>query len=134
MSTASRSAGSVSQMSPATPSQRTEEAKDAFIASLNNAGTSIDAELQARAKNIHANAKALAKQDDDLRKDTKGLAKESDSLQKLLNKTKKEIQGFGDLESMMADLDADLAMIEETLRLVEEEDGDGLVEGHSSTN
>lgn len=121
-------------MSPATPSQRTEEAKDAFIASLNNAGTSIDAELQARAKNIHANAKALAKQDDDLRKDTKGLAKESDSLQKLLNKTKKEIQGFGDLESMMADLDADLAMIEETLRLVEEEDGDGLVEGHSSTN
>jgi hypothetical protein len=112
---------------PATSSQRTKEAKDAFTASLNSVGTSIDTEFQARAKNIHANAKALTKQEDSLRKETKSLAKENDSLQKLLDKTKKDMKGFDDLDDIMAQLDADMAMIEETLRIVDEEE-----EGHVS--
>ncbi|KIX07489.1 uncharacterized protein Z518_02142 [Rhinocladiella mackenziei CBS 650.93] len=120
MSTASQPAASASHRSPASTAQRTAEAKDAFTASLNSVGASIDAELHARAKNIHANAKALNKQENDLRQDTKSLSKENDSLQKLLDKTKKEVQGFGELNSVMANLDADMAMIEETLRLAEE--------------
>ncbi|OCT44246.1 hypothetical protein CLCR_00728 [Cladophialophora carrionii] len=109
------------QRPAASSTQRTKEAKDAFTASLNSVGASIDAELQARAKNIHANAKALTKQEDDLRKETKSLAKENDSLQKLLEKTKKEFKGLDDLDDIMANLDTDIAMIEETLRLAEEE-------------
>ena len=120
MSTVSQPGASTPQTSPASSAQRTAEAKEAFTAALNNVGASIDAELQARAKNIHANAKALTMQEEDLRKETKGLAKESDSLQKLLDKTKKEVEGLGDLDGMMAGFDADLAMIEETLRLAEE--------------
>jgi len=110
--------------SPASSAQRTAEAKKAFLGSLDSVGASIDGELEARAKNIHANAKALTKQEDDLRKQTKAVAKENDSLQKLLDKTKREVAGLGDLDSMMADLDADLAMLEETLRLAEESDAE----------
>jgi len=132
MSTAA-SITSDSQRPEASSAQRTKEAKDAFTASLNSAGASIDAELQARAKNIHANAKALTRQEDDLRKETKSLAKENDSLQKLLDKTKKEMKGLDDLDDIMANLDADMAMIEETLRLAEDDDehiAEPAMEGH----
>ena len=127
MSTAG-SVASGSQTSPASSAQRTKEAKDAFTASLNSVGASIDAELQARAKNIHSNAKALTKQEDNLRKETKSLAKENDSLQKLLDKTKKEVRGLDDLDDIMANLDADMAMIEETLRLAEEDEAEDVNE------
>ncbi|KIW72700.1 hypothetical protein PV04_00877 [Phialophora macrospora] len=123
------------QRPAASSTQRTKEAKDAFTASLNSVGASIDAELQARAKNIHANAKALSKQEDDLKKETRSLAKENDSLQKLLDKTKKELKGLEDLDDIMANLDADMAMIEETLRLAEEDNeehaAEASIEGHS---
>ena len=124
MSTAG-SIASGSQSSPASSAQRTKEAKDAFTASLNSVGASIDAELQARAKNIHSNAKALTKQEDYLRKETKSLAKDNDTFQKLLDKTRKDIKGLDGIEDIMANLDSDLAMIEETLRLAEEEDDVG---------
>lgn len=120
-------ASSSHQDTAASSAQRTKEARDAFTASLKSEGAIIDAELQARAKNIHANSKALTKQEDDLRKQTKALSKESDSLQKLVDKTNKELQGLGDLDALMADLDADLAMIEETIRIAE--DSDEEVEG-----
>ena len=104
--------------------QRTKEAKEAFTASLNSVGASIDAELQSRAKNIHTNAKALTKQEEDLQRQTKSLAKENDALQKLLAKTKKDMKGLDDLDDIMAHLDDDMAMIEETLRLVEEDEAE----------
>ena len=59
-----------------------------------------------------------------MRKETKVLAKEGDSIRKLLDKTRKEVEGLGDLDGIMAELDADLAMIEETLLLAEEDDGE----------
>lgn len=115
-------------MGPASSAQRTAEAKDAFKAALTSVGGSIDVELQARAKNIHANDKALTKQEDELRKNTKALARESDSMQKLLDKTRKEVQNLEELDSILADLDEDLATIEHTLRLAEESDGEGIPE------
>ncbi len=110
---------------PSSSTQRTADAKKAFNASLNSVGAKIDDELQVRAKDIHVNAKALTTQEDQLRKQTKGLARDGDSLEKMLEKARKEIQSLGDLDAIMEDLDADLDMIEETLRLVGESEGEG---------
>jgi uncharacterized protein (DUF3084 family) len=90
------------------------------MASLNSVGASIDTELKARATQIHENSKALADQEGYIKKETKGLAKENDNLQKLLDKTKKQMKGLDDLDGNIGDFDADMAMLEETLRLVEE--------------
>ncbi|KAL6249894.1 hypothetical protein RBB50_003750 [Rhinocladiella similis] len=124
MSTTSTSAAS--QSAQASSAQRTAEAKRAFTASLTAAGTSIDAELEARAKTIHSNAKALLEQEDQLRKQTTAVAKDADSLEKLLKKTKHTVDSLGDLDSMLADLEADMVTMEETLRLAEENDEQGV--------
>jgi uncharacterized protein (DUF3084 family) len=124
-----------SQRPAASPAQRTKEAKEAFTASLNSVGASIDAELKARAAQIRQNSKALADQEGNVKKETKALAKENDNLQKLLDKTKKQMKGMDGLGSNIGDLDADMAMLEETLRLVEEgwdEDEDDDEEEHAS--
>ncbi|KIW90172.1 uncharacterized protein Z519_08815 [Cladophialophora bantiana CBS 173.52] len=126
------SVASGSPRPPASSAQRTQEAKDAFTASLNAVGASIDAELHARAKSIHDNAKVLTKQEDDVRKGTKGLAKENDSLQKLVDKTKKEMQSLGDLDDIMANIDADMALIEDTLRIAEEDEVEHARKSHVS--
>ncbi|KIW15175.1 hypothetical protein PV08_05220 [Exophiala spinifera] len=124
MSTTSTSAES--QLASASSAQRTAEAKRAFTASLVAAGTSIDAELEARAKNIHSNAKALSEQEDQLRKKTIAVARDADSLEKLLKKTKPAVDSLGDLDTMLADLEADMATMEETLRLAEQSDEEGI--------
>ncbi|KAJ4507515.1 hypothetical protein HRR83_004093 [Exophiala dermatitidis] len=127
-----------SQTSPApqsaavSPALRTAEAKDAFKAALNSVGASIDTELQSRAKIMHSNAEALTRQEDQLRKDTKALAAENDAMQKLLDKTRKEVQDFGEVDPLLADLDADLALIEQTLDLAEESDAEGMHEDQPS--
>jgi len=118
--------------SQASQTQRTVEAKAAFTASLTSVAANIDTELQARARNIHANTEQLSKQEKDLQKETKNLVKQGDAMQKLVDRTRRELQrtDFGAglesgleearLEDAMADLDRDLALIEETLRIVEE--------------
>ncbi|KAL2416498.1 hypothetical protein ABEF95_012784 [Exophiala dermatitidis] len=133
MSAASQTAPA-SQSSAVSPALRTAEAKDAFKAALNSVGASIDTELQSRAKNMHSNAEALTRQEDQVRKDTKALAAENDAMQKLLDKTRKEVQDFqvGEVDHLLADLDADLALIEQTLHLAEESDVEGIHEDQPS--
>jgi septal ring factor EnvC (AmiA/AmiB activator) len=116
-------------MPPAAPpssTQRTAEARDAFLASLSSVGASIDADLLARAKDTHANSKALAKQHDEVRRETKAFSKDLDSLQKLLDKTKKDEAGAeeDDLAALLASVDDDYAMLLETVKLAEEEELD----------
>ncbi len=106
----------------ATQAQRTAEAKAAFTASLNNVGRNLDADLQSRARDIHTNSKALGKQEKDVEKETKKLSKQSDQMQKVVDKTKRDLQEF-DFASFEAnfgaELERDLEMIEETLRIAE---------------
>lgn len=119
-------ASQAAQAPPASQAQRTAEAKAAFTASLNSVGSSLDADLQSRARNIHANSKALSKQEQGLNKEIKKLAKENDQLQKVAEKTKSDLKEFDSLQNfeagLEADLERDLMLIEETLRIVEEDD------------
>ena len=110
------------QRSPASQAQRTEEAKDAFTASLNDAGSTIDADLQSRAKAIHANADNLKKQDKNVQKEMKQLSKESDALDKFLKKNEKNMPQTDSFEDEIAKIEADLDMLDDTLREAEAED------------
>lgn len=101
--------------------QRTAEARAAFTASLNSVGSNLDTELQARAKNLHANAAALSKQEASVEKQTKELAKQNDQMQKLVNQTADGLKDFGDLQNWAEMMERDLLILEETLRLVEDE-------------
>lgn len=111
----------------ATKAQRTAEAKAAFTASLTSAGSHLNAKFQSRAKDIHENSAALVKQEEDLGRDTATLEKQNDEMQKFLETTQKQLEDLDDAEfsHVEDDLDADLALIEETLRLVEEDDYSG---------
>ena len=121
-----RMASQTAQPSPVSQAQRTAEAKAAFTASLNSVGSNLDADLQSRARNIHANSKALSKQEEDVEKETKKLSKQSDQMQKAVDKTKSDLKEFDSLQNFEtdfgADLERDLMLIEETLRIVEEDD------------
>ena len=114
------------QAPPASQAQRTAEAKAAFTASLNMVGSNLDADLQSRARNIHANSKELNKQEQGVDKEIKKLSKQSDQMQKAVDQARSDLKEFDSLQNFEADLgkdlERDLRLIEETLRIVEEDD------------
>lgn len=129
------------------PAQRTAEARTAFTASLHSAASNLDADLQSRAKNIHANANALQKQQGDVEREVKGLRRKNDELEKEVGRWGREWtrevekMGFGGVDGSrgseaaaaeeeqgaVGDLDLegierDLGTLEEWVRIVEEEE------------
>ena len=119
-----------SQPPPASPAQRTAEAKAAFTAALKSEGSKLDADLQLRAKDIHKGATTLAKQDSDVQKEIQKLSKQNDAMQKVVDKTRNEMKAYDDLPDIMADLERDLMIVEETLRIAEGNDQDEDVSAH----
>ncbi|RMZ83291.1 hypothetical protein DV738_g1255, partial [Chaetothyriales sp. CBS 135597] len=105
---------------PASQAQRSKEAQAAFLASLKSEGSKIDAELQRRARDIHANAENLTKQDKKVQEGTKQLSKEGDALDKFLSKTEKQLPQTDAFEDEIARLEADLDLIDETLDEVDQ--------------
>ena len=126
MSTASTqlSTNPQSQRPPASQAQRTAEAKQAFNSHLSSVGASLDSEFQARATNIHQNAKALDKQETNLQKETVKLRKQGDEMQKLVEKTTRDLHAVGDLDTLQSDLDRELSILEDMMRTVERGDED----------
>ena len=88
------SSPTVSSQPPLTRAQRTDEARTAFTAALRSAGSYLDSELQARARDLHANAAALEKQDQDLREQTEAIREENDGLEEQIREQR---QGLLDL-------------------------------------
>lgn len=112
-------------MAPEEPSQaqRTAEARLAFTASLNSVGSNLDADLQARARDLHKNSASLSKQEADLQKNTAELVKQSDQAQKLIDQTRDGLKEIGDVQNWAEMLERDLLVLEETMRLAEEGHG-----------
>lgn len=99
--------------------QRTAEAKKAFEASLLDAGSALDNDFQSRAKIIHANAKQLDQQDQNVQRDTKNASKEADALDKYLAKQKKSMPSIESFEADIAKVEADLDMLDDLLAEME---------------
>ena len=66
----------------ATQAQRTAEAREAFVAHLNNVGGSLDRELQLRARDVQSTAAAIQKQDSELQAQTRVARRENDKLER----------------------------------------------------
>lgn len=95
------------------------EARAAVLGSLESAGFHYDRKLQRRAEDVHANAKAIGKQEAELKKQTAALAKENAIWQKELDKATKGLNQHGDLQNWAETMERDFMVLEETLRLVE---------------
>ncbi|MCJ1418158.1 hypothetical protein MMC32_004503 [Xylographa parallela] len=122
---------------PTTPTQRTAEARSAFLASLTSVGSQGDAELQARARDIHTSAAALARQDAAVATQTAGLARQTAQYQQLADDSRGKLKEIGDVQNWAEMIERDLLVLEETMRIVDEEEaeaargagGRGKVEG-----
>ena len=112
----------MSSSSQPSQTQDTAEAHTAFTASLRSVGSNLDADLRARAANLHENAAALTKQEADVKKETEILNKQNDQLQKLADQGREGLKAVGDLQNWAELIERDLLIMEETLRLAEEED------------
>lgn len=107
---------------PVAPSpQQIDEARTAFTASLLSAGTStVQSDLQARAGDLHANAAAIDKQEQELLKETKNLGNESDKWQKLVDDGARGVKETGDVQNWAEMLERDLCVLEDTMAMTEE--------------
>lgn len=111
--------------------RRTAEARAAVTASLSSVGSSVDAGLRARAKDLHANEAAILKQEKELAKQTAALKKEAVQWQKLADTSTKQLNQIGDIQNWAEMIERDLLVVEETLRLAE---GKPAAENASGTN
>jgi hypothetical protein len=115
----------MSSSSPSQPpaqTQDTAEAHAAFTASLRAVGSNLDADLRSRAANLHDNAAALDRQEADVKKQTQNLTKQNDQLKKLADQGREGLKAVGDLQNWAEMIERDLLIVEETLKLAEEED------------
>lgn len=105
--------------------KRTQEAKAAFLASLNSVGSGADAGLQARASDIASNSVQLSKQQAELDKTTAALAKETAQYQKIADDARGKLKEIGDVQNWAEVIERELLVLEETMRIVEEDEGKG---------
>lgn len=111
------------------PTERAENARAALYGSLASVGSSLDSELRSRASNIHANSTALSKQQSDVVKQTAVLQKQCHQLQKVVDNSSGKLKEIGDVQNWAELIERDLLMLEETLRIVEDEQANGVPKG-----
>lgn len=120
MTASSSSATQVEQPSPPPPDpQRTAEARAAFTAHLTSIGNSQISSLEGRVSDIHNNAAAISKQEDDVNKQTKKLAAEAKKHQKIADDAAGKLKELGDIQNWAEVLERDLLVLEETMRMGE---------------
>ncbi|OXV08659.1 hypothetical protein Egran_03579 [Elaphomyces granulatus] len=108
---------------PPQPSQaqRTAEAHAAFTGALQSVGSNLDADLRARAANLHENATALSKQEADLKRATNDLARQNDQWQKVADQAREGLKEIGDIQNWAELIERDLLIVEETIKLADDE-------------
>jgi hypothetical protein len=113
----------------ASNSERIAEAKAAVTASLASVGNTIDVDLQSRARDMHANAAAISKQEGKLEFNTADLAKSNAKWKKELDANTRQLNQFGDLQNWAEMLERDILVLEEVVRLKEGRPDQGNVSG-----
>ncbi|KAE8358702.1 hypothetical protein BDV27DRAFT_169252 [Aspergillus caelatus] len=109
---------------PEATDQRTAEAKTAFTASLRSVGANYETALRDRARTLHENSTVLDKQEADVRRATEQLAKQNDQLAKVADQARDGLKEIGDVQNWAELIERDLLIVEETVRLAEEEEGE----------
>jgi DNA mismatch repair protein PMS2 len=102
--------------------KQTAEAKSAFTASLHSLGANYTTELVERAKVLHSNQGALSAQEENLAKTTEALRKQNDSWEGMAEEARKGLKEIGDVQNWAEVIERELLVLEETLRIAEEEE------------
>ncbi|KAL3449767.1 hypothetical protein BJX65DRAFT_30078 [Aspergillus insuetus] len=102
--------------------KQTAEAKSAFTASLHSLGANYTTELVERAKVLHSNQGALSAQEETLAKTTEALRKQNDSWEGMAEEARKGLKEIGDVQNWAEVIERELLVLEETLRIAEEEE------------
>lgn len=132
--TSHRSSAAPSVTSPVTASstrqqptqaERTADARKVFLNSLGVASAEVNAELQSRAKTIHANQAAVSKQDAELQRQITQSAKENAETEKWLAQSKKKLTGSESWGNLDDGLEDDLDDLEAMLDMLEEQEAQG---------
>lgn len=97
--------------------QRTSEARAAFTATLTSMGSTLDHELQTRARDIHANSAAIATQETAVSKQSGALRQDADRYRKVADESRSTLKEIGDIQNWAEMLERDLLVLEETVRL-----------------
>jgi hypothetical protein len=110
--------------------RRTLEARTAFTASLHSVGQTVSADLRARAIDLHENAAAIQKQENELARHTAELAKQNDQWDNVVDSARQGLKEIGDVQNWAEMIERDLLVVEEVLRQVEGHafDGEGVEE------
>ncbi|KAF6240799.1 hypothetical protein HO173_001472 [Letharia columbiana] len=104
--------------------QRTAEARAAFTAHLTSIGNTHVSALEGRVSDIHRNSAAVAKQDDDVSRQTRKLAAVSGKHRKVADDAAEKLKELGDIQNWAEVLERDLLVLEETMQMGEAgEDG-----------
>ncbi|KAJ0413341.1 hypothetical protein BJY00DRAFT_297004 [Aspergillus carlsbadensis] len=102
--------------------KQTAEAKSAFTASLHSLGANYTTELVERAKVLHSNQAALSAQEENLAKTTEALRKQNDAWEGVAEDARKGLKEIGDVQNWAEMIERELLVVEETLRIAEEEE------------
>ncbi|KUL86694.1 hypothetical protein ZTR_03072 [Talaromyces verruculosus] len=105
--------------------RRTLEARTAFTASLHAVGQTVSADLRARATDLHENAAAIQKQEQELARHTAELAKQNDQWDKVVDGARQGLKEIGDVQNWAEMIERDLLVVEDVLRQVEGHAFDG---------
>ncbi|KAF5244183.1 hypothetical protein FAUST_2535 [Fusarium austroamericanum] len=121
-SAAQQSSPPASHLQPTLPSAETQrhvaEARRAVVATLENM---MDSELQWRASTLHSNASVLNKQAQDVQRATDGLRRENIKLAREADAAAHKLKEIGNVQNWAEVLERDFLVIEETIRLANDD-------------
>ncbi|CAZ82590.1 unnamed protein product [Tuber melanosporum] len=99
-----------------------DEARQTLTQELHTLGASVDMELRERITNIHSNANALESQSKTLRNRTAALGKTTRQWSGMADGARTKLKEIGDIQNWAEMIEHDLLLIEETLRIVHEDE------------
>jgi len=102
--------------------KRADDVRQTLNHELHQLGSTVDLELRDRITTIHGNAAALDNQSKTLRNKTAQLSKTTKQWGGMADSARGKLKEIGDIQNWAEMIEHDLLLIEETLRIVHEDD------------
>jgi len=107
--------------------RRADEARKVLTNEITVLGDSLDGDLRDRISNIHSNANALETQNKQLKTRTQNMAKTSRQWGTMAENARGRLKEIGDVQNWAEMIERDLSILEETLRIVNDEPEDNAI-------
>jgi len=102
--------------------KRADEARKMLNHEIQTLGDTLDVDLKDRISNIHTNAQSLDSQSKQLKSRTQQLSKTSRQWSSLAEGARGRLKEVGDVQNWAEMIERDLLILEETLRIVNDDD------------